>query len=49
MVSNEEKRQREIRTEIALDKMMEPANLKIEMKDEKGKWVPYEEKPETEA
>lgn len=45
MVSSEEKRQREIQTEIALDKMMEPSNLKIEMKDEKGNWIPYTEKP----
>lgn len=49
MVSNEERRQKEIQMEIELDRLMEPSNLKIEAKDENGKWIPYEEQPENEV
>lgn len=48
MVSNEERRQQQLQMEIELDKMMEPSNLKIETKDEKGNWIPYDETTEPE-
>ena len=41
--SAEEKKLREQQIEISVEKVMSPENLKIEMKDENGKWVEYKE------
>ena len=41
--SAEEKKLREQQIEISVEKAMSPENLKIEMKDENGKWVEYKE------
>lgn len=47
LVSEEEQRRKQVQMEIELDRMMEPANLKVEMKDEYGKWVQYEEREQS--
>lgn len=46
LVSEEEQRRKQVQMEIELDKMMEPSNLRVEMKDENGKWTPYRETDE---
>lgn len=46
LVSEEEQRRKQVQMEIQLDKMMEPSNLRVEMKDENGKWTPYREPDE---
>lgn len=43
MMTKEESKRREQQLHAVVDKEMMPHNLKIEMKDEKGKWIPYQE------
>jgi len=41
MVTKEEKARRESAIEATVNQMMREENLKIEMKDENGKWIKY--------
>lgn len=46
MLSSEEKRRQEQLLNVYLDDALKDENLRVEMKDENGKWIPYAESSE---